>query len=91
MTIPGIIWLLFHLVMTVALVACFVSWYRNGATVPRWVHRLAIILGICGIAVTAFLWFAGWLTPQLAFSCLLIPPTVAYVGWFWMFGPWARH
>ena len=91
MKLSSIVTAVFGLIMTIMLIACFVSWYRGGAKIPRWVHGLALTLSICGVAAVALLRFDGSLTPQLAFSCLLIPPAAAYVGWFWMFGPWARH
>lgn len=80
-------WYCFESLLWIAWVDSMRSWICRGCPIPRWVHLLAVLLLAAGSATVVTLGVMGILTPWLAVGCLLVPPTAAYVGWLWMFGP----
>jgi hypothetical protein len=84
-----ILWLALNIATFVVWVFCMIAWVRRGAKFPRWVHIMAISLTVLGVISMAYFWQA--LSASLVFSCLLVPPAVAYGGWLWLFGPWERE
>jgi hypothetical protein len=86
-----IIWFLLDLVTFAVWLFCMVSWVRGGATFPRWVHLLALVLTASGIIAGIVAYLSVGLTFQAALTCLLLPSALTYAGWLWLFGPWARR
>ena len=64
-----------------------IRWARRGAVFPRWVHRLAIALGIAGVLSILILAMVGTPSAGVVAACLLMPPAASYVGWLWLGGP----
>ena len=86
----SILWHAGNAIVLVLLVVCIAGWVRRGFPTPRWVHVFAGALLLAGIIAIPLLGGAGMLSMRLAVSCIVLPPAIAYGGWLWMFGPWAR-
>ena len=84
MNLVSLCWLAFNLLSTFF---GLVYWWQAGRKFPLFIHRLALVLGVVGalvalpLAITVGL---GWVA---AVTCLLVPPSSAYLGWLWLGGP----
>jgi hypothetical protein len=82
------IWHALHAVVFLLWVGWLSSWVRRGCPVPRWVHVPAGVMLIAGLFLgIPVLGVWGVLSWRIAGFCVVIPPTAAYVGWLWLFGP----
>jgi hypothetical protein len=82
-----ILWHTMHAVVFLFWVGCLYSWLRRGCPVPKWVHVFAGAMLVAGLLGIPMLGIWGILSWRIAGFCVVIPPTAAYVGWLWMFGP----
>ena len=62
-------------------------WYKNGMPIPRWVHILAVVLFLSGLASLITINMIGAINTKLVLALLILPPAASYFGWLWMKDP----
>lgn len=72
-------------------VPCMISWVRNRVPIPRHIHVLAALATCVGAGLLIGMAVGGLLSLKLALSLVVLPPTLSYLGWYWMFGPEASQ
>ena len=68
-------------------VPCMISRVRRGVSIPRYIHRLAVVMTCAGVSCLVALMVTGMVTLSLAIAFLVLPPALTYFGWFWMSDP----
>ncbi len=69
-----------------------IIWIRHGVSIPRYIHVLATVSTCIGVSCPIGFWSAGMITLKPSIALVVLPPSLIYFGWFWMFGPeWSRQ
>ena len=70
---------------------CLVGWIRRGVTIPTYLHVIALATTCLGLGCAVGMVVSGTATLALSLLLLLLPSTLTYSGWFWLFGPEANR
>ena len=72
-------------------VPAMIAWIRREVSIPRYIHAVALVTTCVGLGCVIGLTAGGIITFTLAVALVGIPPTLTYLGWFWLFGPDSRQ
>lgn len=75
------------LLIFVSWVVCMISWVKRGSPIPLYIHFVAVVLALAGVACLVFMLLDGWFDWGWGIACLAIPGPATYLAWLWLFGP----